>query len=399
MQATHPSFPFSRLNAHQRIGIIVVISCGFLLLCCLCLCLRPAVSPQSKFSNLTGGQIRYKICANYELPSVEQSVMQESGMRRTDGDDYDVYFPCGYTNAEKELSQGLYFGGQRKGVVMGISGMDNLASKASLWIHMKKAYGRTRSAAFVPPTWLTFDPSEVSEFALHANAHPGRTYIMKKNIQRQEGLHVFTNKLEGLTAFHNGYVVIQEVVQDPFLIGGYKINLRVYLLVTCHLGTKSAYLYDDGFVYYSKVPYKRGNTADEIITTGYRDRNVYENNPLTLRDFDRHTDASFGSGTSSKFRSRVIFILQRIMDATQSALCSKDKEVRFCQLYGVDVQPNRDLLSPVVIEFNKGPSLAVMDARDGALKTKLMRDMYRTVGIVSPQTSDGENGFEEVWRK
>jgi hypothetical protein len=53
---------------------------------------------------------------------------------------------------------------------------------------------------------------------------------MKKNIQRQEGLKISKDKNEILNCYKDGYAVVQELLQDPYLINGRKINLRVYCL-------------------------------------------------------------------------------------------------------------------------------------------------------------------------
>ena len=46
------------------------------------------------------------------------------------------------------------------------------------------------------------------------------------------------------------------------------------------------YVYNDGFMYYTPRIWKpKSRNLNEIITTGYIDRQVYVDNPLTIKDF------------------------------------------------------------------------------------------------------------------
>jgi hypothetical protein len=50
-------------------------------------------------------------------------------------------------------------------------------------------------------------------------------------------------------------------------------------------------------------------------------------------------------------------------------------------------------MSALLMEINKGPDLNYKDERDGALKKKLLRDIFVTVGVVE---SDNNNRFIQV---
>jgi len=108
---------------------------------------------------------------------------------------------------------------------------------------------------------------------------------MKKNIQRQEGLKISNSKHEILDGYKNGYVLVQELLQDPYLISGRKTNMRFYVLVVCKANNTDCYVHKDGFMYYTKVPFVKNSLDDAPnITTGYIDRQVYIDNPLTHYD-------------------------------------------------------------------------------------------------------------------
>lgn len=336
----------------------------------------------------------FKRCTENLLPRIEQNVV--NNLERTENDDWDVWYPCGYTKVEAELEKNGNFSHKKSGWVMGITGSDKFAAKDQLWKHLKKHYGRMRATIFTPQTWITYDPQELQEFKTYATQQPkGTMYIMKKNLQRQEGLEIITDSSRATTAFSEDYVVIQSVLTDPYLLNGRKINIRVYILVVCKAGKKSMYAYDDGFVYYSKEPYVNGKTRDEIITTGYLSRDLYEKNPLTLRELLSYIAREHGTPVAEDFMKTRDYLLKGLMEAFSSEVCSvEDNDVVYCQTYGVDMQPNSDLTDMKIIEMNKGASLQVMDEKDGNLKQKMVDDMYRTVGLAVP--SD-DNGFKKVW--
>ena len=62
---------------------------------------------------------------------------------------------------------------------------------------------------------------------------PNTLYLLKKNIQRKEGILLTKSYNEILENSNKGYRVIQKYVPNLFLIDKRKINLRLYLLVTC----------------------------------------------------------------------------------------------------------------------------------------------------------------------
>ena len=85
------------------------------------------------------------------------------------------------------------------------------------------------------------------------------------------------------------YVVIQELLQNPYLIDGRKINLRVYVLLVKYNNEYRIYMYDNGFMYYTASRYVPNSIDTKVnITTGYIDREVYEKNPLTIKDFQQY---------------------------------------------------------------------------------------------------------------
>ena len=132
---------------------------------------------------------------------------------------------------------------------------------------------------------------------------------------------------------------VQELLQDPYLIDGRKINMRFYILVICNNSNISVYAYNNGFMYYTAEKFTTDTQEfGPNITTGYIDRNVYEHNPLTLEDFRKYldsnrqlTDAEQAILRNTTMRlSSVIFIriytmLRDVFMACAPRICTGDK--------------------------------------------------------------------------
>jgi len=337
--------------------------------------------------------IKFKRC-DKQVTKIEKNIFDQ--FKKVDNDSWDIYVPCGYTYVEKELDENSHFVDRKqKGWVLGIQGSDNFAAKDRAWNLLAKRYGRLRATIYMPESWVTYEPLQMSAFVKYAKEHPTDMYIMKKNIQQQKGLKIIHSANEAQNAFKDSYVVVQRILKDPYLVNGRKINIRVYILVVCKGGKKNLFVYDDGFVYYSKVPYKTGESWDEIVTSGYISRNVYDENPLTIKDLLKYIHEHNGAAAVDKFIKNRNYILAGFLDAVKDDFCtvSTDNVVN-AQSYGVDMQPNKDLTDVKILEINKGQSLEIMDQRDGSLKQKMMDDMFRTIGVTKDSIP---SGYSKIW--
>ncbi len=197
-----------------------------------------------------------------------------------------------------------------------------------------------------------------------------------------------TTKYDQIKRAHQkGFVIAQEMLQDPYIIDKRKTNCRVYLLVVCNNGNKSAYIYNDGFMYYTKKSFKKNSTnLDRIITTGYIDRVVYRENPLTLQDFSNYLHDHEDLPKNYIFKE-IGNLLNKTMKAVDSNICTKSNvqnQTTF-QLFGCDVAFN-DNLKVQLIEINKGPDLGGKDTRDKMLKEGLVNSTFDLIGVTHSGT-------------
>ena len=183
------------------------------------------------------------------------------------------------------------------------------------------------------------------------------------------------------------------MLKNPFLIDNRKINIRIYLLITCHQNKVTGYIYDDGFIYYTPENYNHfSKNKDSHITTGYISRKVYEKNPLTLHDLYKYMKKK--NLNSNILRYNIINLFEKLMSAIYDLTCNKKYFVNNTsfQLFGVDIAPSHDL-SVKLIEVNKGPDMSSKDKRDDKLKTNVVKDMLKLVGIIP----NHNNNFIEIW--
>ena len=278
---------------------------------------------------------------------------------------YDIWVPCSYDNCEEDV---IKFENIKEHKYIGIvEGSDIIASKMALWDIL-------RNPDLMPQSWLLHNEDDMNNFTHDYNNN--KMYILKNYAQRQEGLKLTRDYNEIINAKNNGFYLVQEYWLNPYIISGRKVNLRYYLIVMVKNGVKSAYIFDDGFMYYTPQLYDPNSMDfDKHVTTGYIDRKVYEENPLTQYDFRKHI-----GDKSTLWDSNVKKLFSNVANIFMSKLGGNNnlnQHTRF-QIYGCDVQPDENLKAKL-IEINKGPDLDSKDKRDGDVKTSLLENTFKMV--------------------
>ena len=334
--------------------------------------------------------LNYKQCNNDKL-----HITLNQRIKRALNDDYkldnknwDIYMPCGYTYVEDEIKK-IKFNNEEQSV-FAIDGCDKLASKISLAKLLKKRYGDSYYN-YIPRSYGN-NKGDLTE--LLNNHREGLKYIAKKDIQQQKGLTIINDYKNVKDILKDkSIIVIQELLNNPFTINQHKINLRVYLLITCTNGIINAFIHKNGFMYYTPKKFDYLSTDnDSHITTGYIDRKIYENNPLTLEDFYKYLDLN---GYKSKILiNNIKNLYEKIISAVNPSICNRhmDKKNTLFQLFGTDVAPDNNL-NVKLIEINKGPDMGGKDKRDNGVKDKVIKDTFQ----ILKKNVDKDNQFIEIW--
>lgn len=379
-------------------NIVIIV-----LIAILIICLSQDILTQESFeqkSNKTWKTGTFR----YQVQQIYSNVLAKYGVFRTYGSTWSVYIPCSYNNIGSELDQLVT--SNKDQLIFALRYADDLVSKSTLWLHLVKYY-KTRDAAkrYAPLTYVLYKPQDLILFQKEYD--PNKLYILKKNIQRQEGIKITNTKVDILSGYLSGYVVAQELLQRPYLVNDRKINLRMYVLIICRDNNLNAYVHDDGFMYYTKSQYvSNSNKFSENITTGYIDRWIYDINPLTHSDFRKYLDinrqlnvheksiVNNGHKLSKYVFDKINELLINVLNALREPLLKKNKlseNVSF-QLFGADVAISDDL-NAYIMEFNKGPSLDCKDDRDCQIKNKVVTDMFSLLKLIN---SDSQNLFVQL---
>ena len=340
----------------------------------------------------------------YLLTENIKKVFEENNIyENKDNSQSKIYLPCTYDNIEKEINA-MNLDKDEQNKVFIIHNADQIVAKDYLWKNLVEKYGLEDCLNLMPMTYILYEDNDVKR--MKQDHEVNKLYILKKNIQRQEGLKI-CNNLDEIIKNKNEYVLAQELLQDPYLINGRKINLRIYVLVVCNKDNFDVYVYNDGFMYYTKDLFKPNSKEfGPNITTGYIDRWVYDVNPLTHQDFREYLDKqrkltqveervkNRGNKLSEYVFNNINELIKKVFGAFYGKLGSGEKlynQLSF-QLFGVDVAIDENL-NAKIMEVNKGPDLGSKDKRDGDIKKGLIKDMLKIIKAID---DDSDNKFIKV---
>lgn len=357
------------------------------------------------FKKIKSNKLYYGLACDYVKDDLFYDALSMNNFKVTnDITQASLIVPCSYETTEKEIidlkakgiDKNIYGDSVR---IFMLNNTDHMVSKLALWKYLKNKYGNAIASELLPHSWDLTDANEVELFKSQYNKN--KLYITKNNHQRQEGLEIQTD-LNSILNSRNKYILVQELLQDPYLIAGRKINLRVYVLVQRDkYHNIKLQVYKDGFMYYTPELFELNNSSfKKNITTGYIDRQVYVDNPLTHMDFRKWLDNPNRQFTNNEIYlkqnyshiklsdyifSQIYSQLKLIFQTFEDIVGTNSYGVNF-QLYGVDVAINQDL-KPMVMEINKGPDLTAKDKRDKELKLNLCNDILKSVGLI-PNTNN-----------
>lgn len=345
----------------------------------------------------------------YSMNKELKRILDKNDIEKSNNKEWNLHIPCTYNNISNQVSK-LNVTDNKQRVYL-IPNADQVVSKSQIWKHIVNKFGRSNAQKFMPLTYILRGKEKDNDIKLLKKEFDSKKiYIMKKDVQRQEGLKITNNLGEILDSNNNKdktkYVIAQELLQDPYVLNGRKINMRFYLLIVCIDGKMGGYIHRNGFMYYTKDKFKKGSLEfGPNITTGYIDRKVYVENPLTLEDFMVYLDSM--SRVRSEYEkelmnknisiSKLVFkriynLMKNILSCTEHVLCPDKKGIYF-QLFGVDIALSNKL-HPQLMEMNKGPDLSVKDERDGQVKRQVQEDILKTLKLVKNQLN---NDFIEIY--
>jgi hypothetical protein len=132
-------------------------------------------------------------------------------------------------------------------------------------------------------------------------------------------------------------------------------------------------------MYYTPKHFKKDSKErDENITTGYIDRQVYIDNPLTHHDLYKFLDKEQSKTLKNNMHN--LFTTLKNIYKNEINILNKDTiQYRF-NIFGVDVAPDVNL-DVKIMEVNKAPDLSYKDERDSAVKFNMVQDALTIVKL------------------
>uniref|UniRef100_A0A803XPC8 Tubulin--tyrosine ligase-like protein 9 n=1 Tax=Meleagris gallopavo TaxID=9103 RepID=A0A803XPC8_MELGA len=267
---------------------------------------------------------------------------------------------------------------------------------------------------FFPKTFEL--PSEYHLFVEEFRKKPGTTWIMKPvgrsqgkgiflfrklkdifdwkmvsmtvcSLERGNCLFVFpqdggrTNEQKDETQIET--YVVQRYIENPYLIGGRKFDLRVYILVTSYSPLK-AWLYRDGFARFSSMRFTLNSIDDHYVhlTNVAVQKTAPDYDPekgckWMIQQLRQYLTAKHGTGLVEVLFADMDNIFIKSLQSVQKVIIS-DK--RCFELYGYDILIDQDL-KPWLLEVNASPSLAASSQEDYELKCHLLEDTLHVVDM------------------
>jgi tubulin polyglutamylase TTLL5 len=250
----------------------------------------------------------------------------------------------------------------------------------------KEEYG------FFPDTYII--PDDYSEFHLRFYSDKSSQWIVKPcNSSQGKGIFLLESmlSLQGSESF-----VVSKYIQNPYLIGQLKFDLRIYVLVTCYDPLR-IYIYDEGLTRFASETYNPSGKASKFsYLTNY---SINKKNEKFVQNQDCQEDnVGHKWSLSALVKSlnaqgvNTDLLVSKIYDLVIKTIISVEPEVVLMvrklalgrnncfDLLGFDVIID-SFLKPWLLEVNLSPSLATDSPLDLLIKGNLVADTLNLVGV------------------
>jgi len=328
-----------------------------------------------------------------------------------------IYIPCNYNNSDLDIKnffsgkQLSYSDKQTLWLTAAVLGCNKLCSKNGLWTMLESAYGRKKSSEIMPESWvIPAGTSTIRSLIYNPETHIKQppALIFKKNIQGKQGLLLTNSQAEILKLIsakagsNEKYSVAQRYIEQPYLIHGRKLNIRLYVLAVLSPASGSSWwLYRSGKCIYTNHQYEPlppkttiKSGSDELISVleqhftslNLDTDKVYtqEHCPETLDELQEYMLARREDWP--RIWQHIQQGLQKVARAYTGKLSAYPNSLAY-QIFGVDYiltrspNTNDDIteITPYLLEFNKGPEMKYKSPHDSELKSGLQLDILELV--------------------
>ncbi|KAL3276741.1 hypothetical protein HHI36_012111 [Cryptolaemus montrouzieri] len=246
---------------------------------------------------------------------------------------------------------------------------------------------------FFPKTWCF--PADLGEALTYSRLRKNKTFILKPDAGSQGRGIIVTKTLKDVRPCDRG--ICQVYINRPFLIDGYKFDLRVYTLITS-CDPLRIYVFREGLVRFATSRYKEPNGVN--ISNVFMHLTNYAVNKHS-RTYNQDTEA--GSKRKLSWLNNYLHnlghdvdhlwvkiddvIIKTIISAWpilkhSYAACFPNHDVipACCELLGIDIILDRRL-NPQILEVNHSPSFHTDTPLDLEVKETLLTDMFAMLNL------------------
>lgn len=195
-------------------------------------------------------------------------------------------------------------------------------------------------------------------------------------------------------------LLVQRYLHKPYLIGGKKFDLRLYVYVTCYDPLR-VYLFKDGLVRFASCRYSSSieslsNKFMHLTNYSVNKKNAKYKSNFDVTACQGHKwalKALWGYLTQKGVNSEAIW--EKIKDIVIKTIIASEPYVNslvkmyvrrpYCchELFGFDIMLDENL-KPWILEVNISPSLHSNSPLDVSIKGQMIRDLLNLAGFVLP---------------
>ncbi|XP_039925224.1 tubulin monoglutamylase TTLL4 [Hirundo rustica] len=195
-------------------------------------------------------------------------------------------------------------------------------------------------------------------------------------------------------------LLVQRYLHKPYLIGGKKFDLRIYVYVTCYDPLR-VYLFKDGLVRFASCNY---SSSMESLSNKFMHLTNYSVNKKNT-EYKSNSDETACQGHKWALKALWSYLTQKgvnseaiwekIKDIVIKTIIASEPYVNslvkmyvrrpYCchELFGFDIMLDENL-KPWILEVNISPSLHSNSPLDVSIKGQMIRDLLNLAGFVLP---------------
>ena len=330
-----------------------------------------------KNNNKQKREILFYKCNKYVLGKIIREILLTNNIKRTHNidDNWLLFLPCTYNNIETEMTK---MDNTKNKILFGIKGCDLLVSKNNLWKLLENKYTRCNAKNLMPETWILSNKEQMELFK--NNFSDKNMYIMKKNVQRKEGLQLTNNLQEIINNNDKKFRVVQKYMKNTYMINKRKINLRIYLLIIYKNNELISYYYKNGKCIYTNKDSTGSDNLEENITSLNLNMDIYKKNPFDLFELAQYMN----NKDYILLITNIINNLKKLESAYKNLLTQKNKSTNkhtYFQLFGLDYIFDNNF-NVYLLEINKGPDMSSKSDKDYLLKYRIYEDLFNKLNIL-----------------